>query len=42
VPADPPARKPPLGPELENIANAYAAATGNGAHELDIMNAPLG
>ena len=42
TPADPPARKPPVGPELERIAAAYAAATGNGGHEIDIMTVKLG
>ena len=42
TPAEPPPRRPPLSPELERIAAAYAAATGNNGHELDIMNAKLG
>ncbi len=42
VPAAPPARRPPLGPELEQIAAAYAAASGNGDHVPDIMTMPLG
>lgn len=42
TPAPPPGRKPPVGPELERIAAAYAAATGNGAHEPDIMTMKLG
>jgi predicted phage terminase large subunit-like protein len=42
TPPKPPDRPPPASPELERIAAAYAASTGNGDHQVDIMNMPLG
>jgi hypothetical protein len=42
VPPLPPSRPGPLAPELEQIAAAHAAATGDGHHEPDLMTMPLG
>ena len=42
IPPAPPSRPAPVGRELERIAAAYAAASGNGDHDVDIMNMPLG
>lgn len=43
VPPLPPARpNPPLSADLARIAQAHAAATGNGHEHVDLMNMPLG
>jgi predicted phage terminase large subunit-like protein len=42
TPPPPPSRPAPVGPDLERIAAAYGAATGNGNHEVDPMRLPLG
>lgn len=42
TPPAPPSRPAQVPPELAQIAAAHAAATGNGRHEPDLMNMPLG
>lgn len=42
TPPPPPARPAPAQPELERIAAAYSAASGNDGHPPDIMTMPLG